>query len=94
MAAGFDPVAFWLQTPRLYGAAMAGAAKRIQREAELALAQAWFGERFHRTKKLKPLPTYLAEMRPRKSQTPADMLAALRALQAAGAPITIRKQEG
>lgn len=94
MAAGFDPAAFWSQTPRLYGAAMAGAGKRIQREAELALTTAWLTIRFERTKKLKPLAKYLAEIRPKRPQTPADMLAVLRGLQAAGAPMTIRKREG
>lgn len=35
MAAGFDPVAFWQITPRLFDLHMRGATKRLQREAEI-----------------------------------------------------------
>jgi hypothetical protein len=52
---------------------------------------AWQAERFAREKRLKPLAKYLPELRPRHGQMPSEMLAALRALQSAGAPMTITR---
>jgi hypothetical protein len=67
---------------------MEGAANRHKREFELAITQAWHGEAFARTKLLKGLGDYLK--RPKKAQTPDQMLAALKMYADGGAPLNIR----
>jgi hypothetical protein len=51
---------------------------------------AWQSARLARAERLKPLADYLAELRPR-AQSPAQMLAILRAMKASGTPMSIRK---
>lgn len=90
--AGFDPDAFWQQTPRHFQIAMQAVGKRREGEAEASVATAWQTGAFSgmaQAGKLKPLKTYLRKEV--KAQTPREMLAALKSLKAAGAPMTIRK---
>lgn len=68
---------------------MEGAARRARREQELAILQAWHGEAFARTKRLKGLSDYLGEKK--KAQTPEEMLAVFRSFQSRGAPMNIRQ---
>jgi hypothetical protein len=42
VAAGFDPLAFWRLSPRLYLVHMKGARQRLEREDADRRAQAWF----------------------------------------------------
>lgn len=63
----------------------------FEREIELAATAAWLGEKFARDKKLKPLKRVLADLKPKKPQTPKQMLAALRAFQSRGADMQIRR---
>lgn len=72
-------------------AILEGCRKRDLHAYELALFGAFQAERFARTKKLKPLGKYLAELRPKRPQTPEEMLAVMRDLHARGAPMTFRK---
>lgn len=70
---------------------MEGRAKLAERENDLAIGAAWYVERFRREKRLKPLGAYLTEAKPKKPQTPKQMLAALRALNARGAGMTFKR---
>ena len=53
------------------------------------IAQAWYGEAFARHKRLPALDTVLRAGQPLEPQTPADMLAVMQAIQAAGGDVTI-----
>lgn len=70
---------------------MRGRMQAHERANEAGYFQAWATERFAREKKLKPFQKYLADIRPRKPQTPDDVLAMFQSMQAAGVPMTIRK---
>ena len=89
VAAGFDPDAFWHQSPESFQIAMEGVRDRIEREAEMALHTAWhtaaFGAAAHTKEGLRPLKFYL-----RKPQGPTEMLAALKAL-GRGSDMKIRR---
>jgi hypothetical protein len=70
---------------------MEGRARAAKREAEAMLSQAWHTEAFARQKHLKPLDKILAKRKPRRVQSPEEMLAILMQCQAGGAPLTIRE---
>jgi len=53
------------------------------------VAVAWYGEAFHRMKRLPGLDTVLRAGQPLEPQTPADMLAVMQAIQAAGGDVSI-----
>lgn len=70
---------------------MAGARKRIELDAEGALATAHAGAQFTALAshgKLKPLKTYITQ---KPSRAGAEMLATLRQLQSRGVKMTIRR---
>jgi hypothetical protein len=87
---GFEPDAFWHQTPATFTLAMTGVRKRLERELDNQVALAWQSGMFSaaaQNGKLKPLKHYL-----RKSgakQTPEEMLAVLRMFQDRGATMKI-----
>lgn len=58
-ASGYDPDAFWRQSPRSFASAMGGARDRMRREGERDLVLAHLGVVFHRTKMLHPVEHYL-----------------------------------
>lgn len=71
---------------------MEGAQRRRQRASELVTFGAWQAERFSRETKLKRLDHYLAELKPKsQGQSPAEMLAVLKALATGGVGMTIKK---
>jgi polyphosphate kinase 2 (PPK2 family) len=70
---------------------MEGVVRAREGEIENAVLGAWYGERFARIKKLQRLSVYLAELKPKKPQTGAEVLAIMQGFAAAGVPITIRK---
>src|SRR3546814_7248286 len=74
--AGFDPDAFWRQTPRSYQSAMRGAAIRARIDGEKDIALAHTIASFSRAKKLERLDHYL---RPR-GRSKATMLDRLKAI--------------
>lgn len=51
MAAGFDPAAFWSLTPGLYAVHMAGAGRRLEREARDTSWAVWHVAALTRTAK-------------------------------------------
>lgn len=80
-AAGFDPVAFWGLTPRLYLAHMLGASDRMEREQRNNAWLAWHVEALHRMPKLPEARSFIEGDAGKVSdadQTPMR-LAALRA---------------
>lgn len=90
--AGFEPDAFWQQTPASFQLAMRGVRKRMEREADAQVALAWSMAAMSaaaQNNKLKPLKHYLQKRS--KPQTAKEMLAVFRAFQANGANMTIRK---
>lgn len=92
--AGFPPDDFWQQTPRHFQLVMQGVRKRLESESQDQTRLAWETAAFvaaAQSGKLKPLKHYLR--RPGKAQTPQEMLAAIKAIQASGANMTIRKIE-
>jgi len=72
---------------------MEGRALAAKSRYDLALFAAWHGEAFAREKRLKPLGKYMASGQPKRQQGASEMLAAMRELNARGAPMTIRKVE-
>lgn len=73
---------------------MAGARRRLEREEDDRVKLAHLTALFTRAQKLSgDVRKYLPRRGPDKAQTPADMLAALRTLQAGGAPMTITKRK-
>lgn len=68
-----------------------GAAERERRQLEHDVTIAWNVERFSRTKRLKPLGQYLAELRPKKPQTSDDVLAMFQSMAKSGVPIAIKR---
>jgi hypothetical protein len=92
--AGFSPDHFWQQTPRHFQLAMQGVRKRLENESLERTKHAWETGAFVAAAsagKLKPLRHYLRT--PLQKQGPREMLAAMKAHQAAGAKMTIRKIE-
>jgi hypothetical protein len=88
--AGFDPDAFWHQTPDTFSLAMAGVRKRLEREADDQIALAWQTGVFAATAqagKLKPLKHYLRK--PGRKQSGEEMVAIMRQFQARGAAMKI-----
>ena len=67
---------------------MEGAGLAAERQAEMALFQAWHGEAFAREKRLKPLSKYIKSGA--RKQSPEELLAAFRDFQARGAKMEIR----
>lgn len=93
--AGFDPDAFWHQTPDTFSLAMAGARKRLEREAENQIALAWQTGVFAATAqagKIKPLAHYLRK--PGQRQSPEEMMAVMRSFQEGGAAMRITEIKG
>jgi len=91
VSAGLSPNDFWEQTPATFDAIMAGARKRIELQAEGALATVHAAAQFNALAshgKLKPLKSYTAQ---RPSKAGAEMLATLRQLQSRGAKMNIRR---
>jgi len=95
VAAGLPPSEFWDQSYPSFAWIMHGANQRMRAQRDLALAQAWHGERFARTERLKPLSDYLDEMggRPRRKMKPAEIIARFRQMAEGGAAIRITKVE-
>lgn len=80
--AGFDPDAFWHQTPRTFQLIMQGVRKRGERATDDAIRQAWDTANMSvsaQAGKLKPLRHYLSKSN-LKPQTPSDMLAMIKAI--------------
>lgn len=78
--AGFDPDAFWHQSPQTFQLTMEGVRKRAEREAQEGLSQAWGIAALTATAmngKLKPLKHYQPK---RKVQSAAEMLAYFQAV--------------
>lgn len=95
VSAGFLPDTFWDQTPATFGAAMRGVRARLEREADDLVRLAHQTAVFSRMDKLSgDVRRYLPKRGAPVRQSPRDMLAVLRSLQAGGAPMTIRKREG
>lgn len=84
-----------LESPASFVNAMEGAALRIEREYDLALAQAWHGAKFNglaQAGKLRRLSQYVG----RKSSKPSPASSALaffHRMKAAGFPVEIRRTE-
>ena len=57
----------------------------------MMLASAWWTASLSRARKLEKLGHYLAKIRPKKPQTPAEVLALFNGFSAAGVPMHIRK---
>jgi hypothetical protein len=73
---------------------MAGARRRLERAEDDRVRLAHMTALFTRTQKLSgDVRKYLPRRGQQKAQTPDEMLAMLRALQAGGAPMTITKAE-
>jgi hypothetical protein len=70
---------------------MEGASRRHKRDFDLAITQAWHAVAFDRAKRLKKLSDYLGDAKPKRAQTPDEMLAVLMSMKGAGAPMNIRK---
>ena len=88
--AGFEPDAFWHQTPATFSLAMQGVRKRLERQADDQIALAWQTGVFAATAqagKLKPLRHYLRK--PAQKQSSSEMLSILREFQARGAGMKI-----
>jgi hypothetical protein len=92
VAAGFDPDAFWKQTPRSFVTIMQGAARAAKREHDEGTARAWLTANFSAAAqcgKLKCLSSYVKVER--KRQSTDEMLAVLRSIAGSGTPLNIRK---
>lgn len=88
--AGFDPDAFWHQTPDTFGLVMNGVRKRLEREADNRVALAWQTGVFAATAqagKLKPLKHYLRKSG--QKQSADEMIAIMRDFKARGANMKI-----
>jgi hypothetical protein len=68
---------------------MIGAGQRRGREAEDRLMLAYRTAELSRARKLRDPAFYLAAMKPRPRQTPAQLIDALQRMAASGAPISI-----
>jgi hypothetical protein len=94
--AGQSPEAFWTQTPVSFDAVLSGVKRRIERDVESDLWRAYTVASLSAVAsagKLKPFQHYLRKVRPAVAQTPQEMLEALRAFQAQGAGMTIKRIE-
>lgn len=69
---------------------MLGAVKRRQTDHEVALAGAWWGSVFERSKRLKPLGHYLKIARGQK-QSANEVAATFEAMQSRGLKVRVRK---
>jgi len=80
--AGYDPDAFWQQTPRSFQLVMRAVRKRFKAEAEERISQAWQTAAFTGATQsksgLKPLNHYLR--RPPQKMSPREMLANMKML--------------
>jgi hypothetical protein len=84
-AQDLPPSDFKRQTPRTLVLTLEGRAKAVERDIELAMFTAWQTVIFERTKKLESLKHYLDSLsppKPGKKQTPAELIAAMRAVKA------------
>ena len=70
---------------------MEGRARAAKNRYEEGLSIAWHTAAFDREKRLKPLGKYLAANQPKKAQDGAEMIAALKELNARGAPMDIQR---
>lgn len=89
--AGFEPDAFWLQSPATFQLAMQGVRKRMKRDHDAAMSLAWHSAAFGaqaQAGKLKRLDHYTGRQ---QRQTPQQMLAVMRDLQSRGAKMKITK---
>ena len=91
MAAGLVPDDFWNQSPATFNAAMRGAALAARQRHEMAMAGAWWGEFFHREKRMGPLSKYTAKLRGDDKNKAADLVASFAAMQGRGLNISVRK---
>jgi 3-hydroxy-3-methylglutaryl CoA synthase len=88
--AGFDPDAFWHQTPDTFTLAMKAVRQRLERESDDRVVLAWQTGVFAaqaQAGKLKPLRHYLRKQGQRQSAD--EMLAIMRTFQACGAAMRI-----
>jgi hypothetical protein len=95
IAAGFDPAAFWDETPRSFVNAMQGAALREERAHNLAMTQAWNTAMialngYAGKLKNKTVADYLIGEKPQQSKA-AQALAFFHRLKAAGLPVEIKR---
>lgn len=83
-AAGLPPGEFWKQTPRTLALILEGRGKAAERALELAMFTAHQTAGLSRTERIEPLKYYLDKLKPRevRKQTPAEMIATLRAIKA------------
>ncbi len=87
---GFDPDAFWHQTPGTFALAMKGVRKRLERENDDRLALAWQTAAFGgaaQAGKLKPLKHYMRKSGP---QSPKEMVEMLKTM-GARSNMTVRR---
>lgn len=89
--AGFSPDSFWHQTPRSFQVAMAGVRRRMERDAEARFLLAYDTAALVATAQAGKLKKYehYARKQEAPAQTPAAMLAALKAV--GGGTMKIRK---
>jgi hypothetical protein len=94
---GFQPDAFWHQTPLHFQLALDAVRDRVKFEREESLFLAYNTAALSSAAsagKLKPFDHYRKRLSPKKlAQTPSEMLEVFREFQARGAPMTIRRVE-
>ncbi|ORE90192.1 hypothetical protein ATO13_23191 [Stappia sp. 22II-S9-Z10] len=74
---GLSPSEFWRQTPRTFAAIVEGFGRRLEAEHNGRAWLVWHGEALHRVKKLPKLRDMLGRKRkPKRRQTPEEMMAA------------------
>lgn len=73
MRAGYDPDAFWRQTPASFAATMKAHAARAADDIESRYFQAWATERFAREKKLHAFSRYANDLKPKKRASADDL---------------------
>jgi hypothetical protein len=88
---GLPPDQFWRQTPRLLAAAFKGRTDWWKRQHDLATQQAHLTAYLGRVEKFPTLDKLLGRTAAKVPQSGDEMLMALQALQARGAPMNIRK---
>ncbi|AHE55537.1 hypothetical protein [Sphingomonas sanxanigenens] len=71
---GFEPDAFWKQTPASFAAAVQGRVEAAEEAIEESYFNAWATERFAREKKLKAFQHYAADLKPKRPKTPKELL--------------------
>jgi hypothetical protein len=76
-AAGFDPGAFWALSPRLYQAHMNAAAKRAERDQNMAMMQAYLTAGLMRAKRMPRFETLIKRRLPKHRRQSREVLQAM-----------------